>query len=75
MLQKLPVFGAKNISGKSAFVNLNCRIANVPWLPMGQQAAANAFYKYFLEAARDIYPRHGFATMDVEEFGEEIVLS
>jgi hypothetical protein len=37
-------------------------------------AAAKAFSEYFLEAARDVYPSHGFATMDAEEFGEEIAL-
>jgi len=37
-------------------------------------AAAKAFSEYFLKAARDVYPRHGFAMMDAEEFGEEIAL-
>jgi len=37
-------------------------------------AAAKAFSEYFLEAARDVYPRHGFATMDAKEFGKEIPL-
>jgi hypothetical protein len=63
---KITVPGAEQFSSTIAFVRSVNPLRSVP---------ANAFYKYFLEAARDIYPRHGFATMDVEEFGEEIVLS
>jgi hypothetical protein len=29
---------------------------------------------HFPAPARNVYPRHGFATMDAEEFGEEIAL-
>ena len=36
--------------------------------------AAKAFSEYFVDAARDIYPRHGFARMKAEEFGREIEL-
>jgi hypothetical protein len=36
--------------------------------------ATKPFSEYVLEAARDVYPRHGFATMVAEEFGEEITL-
>src|SRR5258707_961646 len=34
--------------------------------------AAAAFEEFFLGAARELYPRYGFATMSAEEFGQEL---
>jgi Bacterial extracellular solute-binding protein len=62
---KITVPGAEQFSSTIVFV----RSVN----PL-RSAAAKAFSEYFLEAARDVYPRHGFATMDAEQFGEEIAL-
>jgi Bacterial extracellular solute-binding protein len=65
------IFAKVTVPGAEQFSSTIALVRSVDPL---RSAAANAFYKYFLEAARDVYPRHGFATMDVKEFGEEIVL-
>jgi len=36
--------------------------------------AAKAFSTFFLGAAREVYPRYGFAMMDEAEFGKTIRL-
>jgi hypothetical protein len=36
--------------------------------------AAEAFSRFFFEIARDLYPRHGFAMMSADEFGERVEL-
>lgn len=36
--------------------------------------AASAFAEFFLQTAREVYPRHGFATMAPQEFGQAIAL-
>jgi len=36
--------------------------------------AAKAFSEFFLSAARELYPRHGFATMSAAEYGAAIQL-
>jgi hypothetical protein len=65
------IFAKVTVPGAEQFSSTIALVRSVDPL---RSAAANAFYEYFLEAARDVYPRHGFATMDVKEFGEEIVL-
>jgi hypothetical protein len=65
------IFAKVTVPGAEQFSSTIALVRSVDPL---RSAAANAFYEYFLEAARDVYPRHGFARMDVKEFGEEIVL-
>jgi hypothetical protein len=50
-------------------------IAMVPASDPLRATAAKAFSKFFLGAARDIYPRHGFATMSSTEYCARIQLS
>jgi accessory colonization factor AcfC len=49
-------------------------IAMVPAADPLRAPAAKAFSEFFLGVARDVYPRHGFATMSAAEFGEAIQL-
>jgi hypothetical protein len=36
--------------------------------------AARTFSEFFLESAREVYPRYGFATMSPQEFGQAVAL-
>jgi hypothetical protein len=65
------IFAKVTVPGAEQF---SSTIALVPSVDPLRAAAAKAFSEYFFEAARDVYPRHGFATMDAEEFGDEITL-
>jgi len=59
------VSGADRLSSTIAMV----RVAD----PLRAQAA-NAFVEFFLEAAREVYPRYGFTMMSEAEFGARIAL-
>jgi hypothetical protein len=49
-------------------------IAMVQTLDPLRAAAAQAFSEFFLAVARDVYPRHGFASISAAEFGAKIEL-
>ena len=49
-------------------------IAMVSAIDPPRALAAEAFSTFFLEAAREVYPRYGFAMMDEAEFGKTIRL-
>lgn len=65
------IFAKVTVPGAEQFSSTIALVTSVDPL---RAAAAKAFSEYFLKAARDVYPRHGFAMMDAEEFGEEIAL-
>ena len=49
-------------------------IVMVPATDPLRAPAAKAFSEFFLSAARELYPRHGFATMSAAEYGAAIQL-
>lgn len=61
----IAVPGAEQFSSTIAMASVNDPL---------RSAAAKAFSQYFLEAAREVYPRHGFAVMSATEFGATIGL-
>ena len=65
------IFAKVMVPGAEQFSSAIAMVRSVDSL---RAAGGKAFSEYFLDAARDVYPRHGFATMDAEEFGEEIAL-
>jgi Bacterial extracellular solute-binding protein len=65
------IFAKLSIPGAEQFSSTIALVRSIDPL---RAAAAGAFSEYFLETARDVYPRQGFATMDAKEFGEEIAL-
>ena len=65
------IFAKVMVPGAEQFSSTIAMVRSVDSL---RAAGGKAFSEYFLDAARDVYPRHGFATMDAEEFGEEIAL-
>ncbi len=63
--ETIPVPGADKFSSTIAMVS-----AVEPL----RAPAAKAFREFFLGAAREVYPRYGFATLDTNEFGAAVSL-